>query len=74
MGYIHNISYGKQAKLSILLISGKAYNTAYATQLCILHERYGLVETQVWRTPSKSANSGKLFMMKMVSDQEDPEQ
>lgn len=33
MGYIHNISYGKQAKLSILLISGKAYNTAYAIQL-----------------------------------------
>lgn len=74
MGYIHNILYGKQARLSILLISGKAYDTAYATQLWGLHERCGLVEPQVWKTQSKPTNSRKLFMVEMVADQEDPEQ
>lgn len=42
--------YGKQAELSIPLITGKAYNTAYITQLWEHHERCGLVELTIWKT------------------------
>lgn len=66
--------HGKQAKISILLISGRAINTPYATQLWVLHENSELAEPQIWKASSKPTNSWKLFMIKMVPDQEDPKE
>lgn len=73
-GYMNNILYGKQPKFSILLIRRKAYNMANATQLWVCHKRCKFAKAQVRKTPSKPINSRKLFMIIMVSDQEDPEQ
>lgn len=47
-------------------------NTAHKTQP--QHSTEGTAEPQVWKTFSKQTESKKIFIVKMGSDQEEPEQ